>query len=145
MREVARRNLSIEVDLHTVWNWFEESIRTARRLPGERPKQLKAAWVDIPKDWHAYGWDKAVFRLPPPTSKQISRLELVLELMWYVKDEDRRKLVWMRARKYPWKKLEYMFGKHRSTLSKYLSDDLFRMTIAANTEKKIRQKLQFCI
>lgn len=146
MRQVKNlQRTVIEVGAKDLWLWFEESIRTARRLPAVKPKGYKAAWVDIPTDWHSYGWEKAKIKLPPPSGKQLSRLDLVMALLAVVDEEDRRKLVWMRARKYPWKKLEYMFGKHRSTLAKYLRDDLYRMTLVLNTDKKIRQKLQFCI
>jgi|TARA_B100000989_G_scaffold295853_1_gene277768 hypothetical protein len=146
MRDTKRLNrTTIEVDYNTLWLWFEESIRTAKRLPSERPKKVQAHWVDIPKDWLAYGWDKAAMKLPPPTGKQISRLGVVLDLMWFIEEEDRRKLIWMRARRIPWKKLEYMFGKHRSTLANYLRHDLSKLTFVANTENKIRQKLQYCI
>ena len=117
MGEVNLKLLSIELDSYTLWNWFEESMRTARRLPSIKPRGYKSNWVDIPKDWLAYGWDKAFIRLPPPSGKQLSRLNLVQDLIAYVKDEDERKMLWYRARKLPWKKMEYMFGKHRSTLS----------------------------
>ena len=97
MRQVKNlQRTVIEVGARDLWLWFEESIRTARRLPAVKPKGYKAAWVDIPTDWHSYGWERAKI-------------------------------------------------KHRSTLAKYLRDDLYRMTLVLNTDKKIRQKLQFCI
>jgi hypothetical protein len=144
----AEKNLqrfTIEVDSYTLWSWFEESMRTARRLPSIKPKGYKAQWVDIPKDWLAYGWDKAYIKLPPPSGKQISRLALVHDLIAYVSDEDERKMLWMRANKLPWKKMEYLFGKHRSTLAKKCKNNLFMMTFVVNDEKTIRQRLQYCI
>jgi hypothetical protein len=144
----AEKNLqrfTIEVDSYTLWSWFEESMRTARRLPSIKPKGYKAQWVDIPKDWLAYGWDKAYIKLPPPSGKQITRLALVHDLIAYVKDEDERKMLWYRAKKLPWKKMEYLFGKHRSTLAKKCKNNLFMMTFVANDEKTIRQRLQYCI
>lgn len=143
--EVHLKRLSIELDSYTLWSWFEESMRTAKRLPSIKPKGYKAQWVDIPKDWLAYGWDKAFIKLPPPSGKQLSRLDLVQDLISYVKDEDERKMLWYRARKLPWKKMEYMFGKHRSTLSKKCKHNLMMMTFIANDEKTIRQRLQYCI
>ena len=97
MGEVNLKLLSIELDSYTLWNWFEESMRTARRLPSIKPRGYKSNWVDIPKDWLAYGWDKAFIRLPPPSGKQLSRLNLVQDLIAYVKDEDERKMLWYRA------------------------------------------------
>ena len=52
MRQVKNlQRTVIEITSRDLWDWFEESIRTARRLPAVKPKGYKAAWPDIPTDW----------------------------------------------------------------------------------------------
>jgi len=75
----AEKNLqrfTIEIDSYTLWSWFEESMRTARRLPSIKPKEYKAQWVDIPKDWLAYGWDKAYIKIDGEGGKSVDLIAI---------------------------------------------------------------------
>tara|TARA_E500000318_G_C3560368_1_gene213120 strand:+ start:1255 stop:1668 length:414 start_codon:yes stop_codon:yes gene_type:complete len=134
--------MQVEIGTVQLWKWFQDSVRTLRRLPGER-KQKMSSWVDFPDEyWTTYGYHDVKLRLPPPDSRSISRVDFILEIMQHVPDVEMRKMIWMRASNYPWKVLAREFGMHRTTLHKKLHHEMMRLVFVIHDEKKILQKLR---
>tara|TARA_Y100001972_G_C7619019_1_gene310404 strand:- start:601 stop:1017 length:417 start_codon:yes stop_codon:yes gene_type:complete len=135
--------MQIEIGVKELWDWLEDSIRTGKRLPGAIRKQKLSYWMDYPDEyWTTYGYHDVTMRLPPPTSKNISRFVFMLEIMRYVPEVEDRKLMWKRAAKYPWKNLEREFGMHRTNLHKKIKKELLRIIFKIHDEKKTLQKLR---
>ena len=135
--------MQIEISQKELWSWFEDSIRTGKRLPGAIKKQKLSYWMDYPDEyWTAYGYHDVSMRLPPPTSRSISRFIFIIEAIRYVPEVEDRKLIWKRAAKHPWKLLEREFGMHRTNLHKKIKKELLRITFKIHDEKKMLQKLR---
>lgn len=94
---------------------LEEAASTIHRLPSVVPKGYYSFWPDIVHDaMEAYGWDKTVVRLGPPSAGSISRMDEALAwLLWL--DPDQVKLVWLRATRMPWKLIVRRFACDRTT------------------------------
>lgn len=135
--------MQIEIGLKELWKWFEDSIRTGKRLPGAIRKQKLSHWMDYPDEyWTTYGYHQVQMKLPPPGSRDISRFIFMIEVMQYVPEVEDRKLIWKRAAKYPWKLLEREFGMHRTNLHKKIKKELLRIIMHIHDEKKVLQKLR---
>ena len=94
--------MQIEISQKELWSWFEDSIRTGKRLPGAIKKQKLSYWMDYPDEyWTTYGYHDVSMRLPPPASRSISRFIFVLEAIRFVPEVEDRKLIWKRAAKHP--------------------------------------------
>lgn len=85
---------------------FEESIATLKRLyvPGTRPRAFFSGWPDIVYEtWEIERMEKLPLRLGPPAPDAITRMEETLTWLHHINSVDDRNLVWLRARKVPWK------------------------------------------
>ncbi|MEM7621155.1 MAG: DUF6362 family protein [Pseudomonadota bacterium] len=85
---------------------FEEALYTLKRLyvPGTKPRGYFNAWPAIVYEtWEIEAMEKLPMRLGPPTPDAISRMEEVFTWLWHIKSVEDRHLIWLRARKTPWK------------------------------------------
>ena len=85
----------VEIDRRVRWldKLFKEAMRTDRFIPSDKPKSLQAFWVEIKKDWMAYGWDTTSKVRIKPSQKQQDRYDLAWRLGLML-PEDERYLVW---------------------------------------------------
>lgn len=80
------------------------------------PARLAAAWPDVVRlGMEAHGYVAPSRRPAQPTPAAVSRAdEAVLWLLWL--DDEARRVVWARASKIPWRRLEDMDGRSHTTL-----------------------------
>ena len=104
------------MNVNALHDLFLGAAETDRRLPPATRKAKLAAWPEVVKDWHGYGWTQIGETILRPTAKQISEYDEALRLTT-VMPEDDRKLVWavahsaaFKARGAPWTKLARMMG-----------------------------------
>ena len=94
---------------------FADAVETARRLPRVRVQGYFNVWPDFARDtWEAYPDDEQIYRPLPPTPQAIERMmETMRWVLWL--EEERRHLVWMRARRCEWHEIARRIGCHRAT------------------------------
>ncbi len=102
-----------KVDEYTIDNIgerFRQAARTAYRLPAQRRLGYVSYWPEIK---HSAGervlLEERRYLQMPPTPQEI---EEMLEVMRWVQwlSLDQRMLVWMRARRSPWRDIGVRFG-----------------------------------
>ena len=93
---------------------LEEAADTLKRLPMDRPRDVRSAWPPIIQEfWEAYGWDNATIRLGPPSPEAIQHMDECLEwLLWL--DVGQMRLVWAKAENLPWKAILPRIGAGRT-------------------------------
>jgi hypothetical protein len=94
---------------------FEEAAQTLRRLPrvgvqgyfNAMPPVIRTA-AEILQE------EKLPMRMGPPSAEAISRMEEVLVWLWWLDDEDERRLIWLRAERVVWKRICWRLGCGRT-------------------------------
>jgi len=88
--------------------WFEEAVRTGRKLPPVGPRGYVSLWPEFKR---VVGDEKHFF---PPTGAAIDRMiETTLWMQWLNAEE--RQLIWRRAKREPWKQICAQLGCDRTT------------------------------
>ena len=89
----------------TVAARLEEAADTGRRLPAVRVQGYYTVWPVFARDaYETLADNEKVYRSFPPSPKQIDRmLETMRWVQWLTQEE--RHLVWMRAKRYPWREI----------------------------------------
>jgi len=104
-------------------NLMEDRVRRAaevlRRLrlgSNDRPAQLKAWWPDFVRDtYEAYGYEKVRTRPASPSPSEIDEMDATLQLLLPLSEVQRR-VVWARAVRVPWRRIEDQLAVSVSTL-----------------------------
>jgi hypothetical protein len=100
---------------------LEEAARTLRALglgARDRPARLASRWPEVVREsMEAYGYAAPRLRLGPPTPAAISRADEAVAWLLWVEDAERR-IVWARACRIPWRRLEDLDGRSHTTLRK---------------------------
>jgi Domain of unknown function (DUF6362) len=97
--------------------WFEEAMRTGRKLPPVGPRGYVTLWPEFKR---TVGDEKHFF---PPTGAAIDRmLECTRWLEWI--DAEDRGLIWQRAKREPWKEICAALGCDRTTAWRRLNSAL---------------------
>lgn len=94
---------------------FEEAAQTLHRLPrvgvqgyfNAMPPVIRTAAEVLQEE-------KLPMRMGPPSADAISRMEEVLDWIWWLDDEDERRLVWLRAERVFWKRICWRLGCGRT-------------------------------
>jgi hypothetical protein len=94
---------------------FEEAAQTLHRLPrvgvqgyfNAMPPVIRTAAEVLQEE-------KLPMRMGPPSADAISRMEEVLDWIWWLDDEDERRLVWLRAERVIWKRICWRLGCGRT-------------------------------
>ncbi len=97
---------------------LELAAMTIRKLkvPGVRPKDDKAYWPDVVRDyWEAYGTGSSMVPLDAPSARAIDDLDALCLLINKALDLNERKVVWARAFRKPWKVIQATHGFDRTT------------------------------
>lgn len=94
---------------------FEEAIYTLKRLPKPRLQGYHNLWPPIAYTlWELLAQEKRPFRLGPPQPDAIDRLEQTFEWIGWLEPEE-RKMIWLRARRVPWRMICVRFGVCKNT------------------------------
>lgn len=115
---------------------LEEAASTLRRLPRATAKPRLASWPTVVREslpLMAAGTVEGPGRLAAPTPGAIDRMDVVL--VWLLAcDPDARRLVWARACRIPWRRLEDQDGRSHMTLRKIVGRgfDQVRRHLAAH-------------
>jgi hypothetical protein len=88
--------------------WFEEAVRTGRKLPPVGPRGYVTLWPEFKR---IVGDEKHFF---PPTGAAIDRMVECTRWLEWIDAEDRR-LIWQRAKREPWKEICAGLGCDRTT------------------------------
>ena len=81
-------------ELKEMHDFFVRAAKTDRRLPAAFPSQrIGTSWLDIPSDWHSFGWDKTAKITIKPNPKDITEYDKALELGLKL-DKETRQLIW---------------------------------------------------
>ena len=93
---------------------FVDAARTARRLPRVAVQGYASTWPIVVMSNDAYPDPQKVYRLAPPSPKDVERM---LEVMRWVQllELEERHLVWMRAKRYDWVEIGKRFACDRTT------------------------------
>jgi hypothetical protein len=121
---------------------LEEAAETLRRLPGGLVRARLSRWPDVVRDSAAhFDRDSGARRPVPPSPRAIDRMDRTLTWLLACDDEARR-LVWARANRIPWRKLEDIDGRSHVTLRKIVArgHDQIRVQIAMGENKKPTDK-----
>ena len=103
-------------DADSVAARFSEAIDTASKLPPVRVQGYLSRWPSIVREqWETFAAeDDRPFRFPPSPEAVERMLETMRWVQW-LDDIETRKLVWMRAKRYPWHQIGKRFGCDRTT------------------------------
>ena len=102
-----------EITTQDIINLFEDAARTDRRLPSAIKKQKTTAWMDHTQEkMYKHSYHAASYKVVP-SSRDISRWWIASEILRsVVEDVEKKKLIWVRANKYPWTVIGRRFGYH---------------------------------
>jgi len=139
--QILNKDIYTEAQLRIL---LEDAVYTERFISKPNNNRVPAMYkiIECSYDEQDYGYYIASYK-GKATPRQLSRYNFAVEVMLLIKsdvDEDpvfARKLVWMKANRFPMTKLAKMFGFHRTTLKiKY-------QTILERLVKKINSKFSF--
>lgn len=95
---------------HEVADRFEEAAMTLRRLPPVHVQGYYSNWPPIIRTvaelWHE---EHVPRRIIPPSAEAISRMEHTIQWVFWLDEEELRRLVWLRAENVRWRAIcEYL-------------------------------------
>jgi hypothetical protein len=129
----------LEVTVQDLIHLFEEAARTDRRLPSAFQKTRTTSWLDYRQEkMYKHSYHKTEFRVVP-TAKQIDRWWVACELLGtIIKDIDTKKIVWLRASRFPWTRIAKTFGMSRHKAKKLWEEELIyvRLWLQLNRRQK---------
>ena len=113
---------------------FEEAAQTLNRLQrvgvqgyfNAMPEVIRTAAETLQEE-------KLPMRLGPPSAEAISKMEEVLEWIWWLDDEDERRLVWLRAERVVWKRICWRLGCGRTKAWQMWTYSLLKIVTRLNT------------
>ena len=114
-----------EITTQDIINLFEDAARTDRRLPSAIKKQKTTAWMDHTQEkMYKHSYHAASYKIVP-SSKDISRWWIASEILRsVVEDVEKKKLIWVRANKYPWTVIGRRFGYHRRKVKQMFEEEI---------------------
>lgn len=122
---------------------FEEAVRTLKRLhvPGLKPQAYFSGWPDmVYTTWEILAQETLPMRLGSPPPDQISRMEEVLNWMWLIDSIEERQLIWLRARKVPWRPICAAMGYGRTKLWQDWTYALLKLANRLNNQQKSKKR-----
>ena len=98
---------------------LEEAAYMLRRLPKVTVQGCKSNWPQTVNEFHeCYGYNEATVHLGPPSARHIAEIDKAL--LWFNLLDPHldytRRLVWLRANRIRWKRIEPRFGHSRTKL-----------------------------
>lgn len=122
---------------------FEEAAQTLHRLPrvgvqgyfNAMPPVIRTAAEVLQEE-------KLPMRMGPPSADVISRMEEVLDWIWWLDDEDERRLVWLRAERVIWKRICWRLGCGRTKAWQMWTYALLKIVTRLNAKQGGRQNVR---
>lgn len=94
---------------------FEEAAQTLKRMPPVKVQGYFNAWPEIVRTvMEQLQADRLPMRLGPPTPDAISRMEETIQWIFWLDDEEERRLIWLRAERVYWKQICWRLGCGRT-------------------------------
>lgn len=94
---------------------FEEAAQTLRRMPPVKVQGYFNVYPEVIRtSIELMQADVLPMRLGPPTAEAISRMEETIQWIFYLDDEEERRLVWLRAERVVWKRICWRLGCGRT-------------------------------
>ncbi|MBN66022.1 MAG: RNA polymerase subunit sigma [Rickettsiales bacterium] len=94
---------------------FEEAAQTLRRMPPVKVQGYFNVYPDVIRtSIELMQADVLPMRLGPPSAEAISRMEETIQWIFYLDDEEERRLVWLRAERVVWKRICWRLGCGRT-------------------------------
>lgn len=94
---------------------FEEAAKTLHRLPRAHVQGHRNAWPEvIHSTIEILQMEPNPIRLGPPPAEAISRMEECFEWIFWLDNEQERRLIWLRAEKVYWKQICARIGCGRT-------------------------------
>ncbi|MEE8124139.1 MAG: DUF6362 family protein [Alphaproteobacteria bacterium] len=95
-----------------------ETLKALRLSLRDVPSRRVTRWPDVVNDAvEAYGYGQAHVRPAAPSPAKISRADEAVQWLFWLSDEQ-RKIVWARACRITWRRLEDLDGRSHSALRK---------------------------
>lgn len=122
---------------------LEEAADTLKRLPRALLRPRLSSWPEVVRDSASVfsGTDQLRRKPIPPSPQAIDRMDRTLACLLSCDDEARR-LVWARANRVSWRRLEDIDGRSHVTLRKIVArgHDQIRLRIAEGEMKNSENK-----
>ena len=114
-----------DITTHDIILLFEEAARTDRRLPPAFKKASTTYWMDYRQEkMYQHSWHKSEFKVKP-TQRQVSRWWIASEIIRSgVEDIDTKKIISLRARRFPYSNIGRMFGYSRHKVKKIWEEEI---------------------
>lgn len=117
---------------------FEDAVYTMKRLPPVRVQGYFSAWPAIVRTVaEQLAEDRLPMRLGPPSAEAIARMEETIHWIFFLDDEDERRLVWLRAARVPWRLICPRVGYKRTTAWQKWVIALMKITVRLNAKPKL--------
>tara|TARA_R110002051_G_scaffold3811_2_gene20420 strand:- start:265 stop:699 length:435 start_codon:yes stop_codon:yes gene_type:complete len=114
-----------EITTHDIIKLFEEAATTDKRLPRAIKKQKTTAWMDHTQEkMYKHSYHAANFKVIP-SSRDITRWSIASEILRsVVEDIEIKKLIWVRANKFPWTVIGRRFGYSRRKAKRIFEEEI---------------------
>ena len=94
---------------------FEEAAQTLKRMPPVKVQGYFNAWPEVVRTvMEQLLADRLPMRLGPPPADAISRMEETIQWIFWLDNEDERRLIWLRAERVVWKRICWRIGCGRT-------------------------------
>ena len=126
-----------EITVQDLIHLFEEAARTDRRLPPAFRKTKTTSWLEYRQEkMYMHSWNKTEFKIIP-TAKQIDRWWIASQLLGnVVQDIDLKKIIWLRAKRFPWTRIAKTFGMSRHKAKKAWEEELIYVRLWLHLHSK---------
>lgn len=115
---------------------FEEAAATLKRMPPVNVQGYFNAWPEVVRTvMEQLQADRLPMRLGPPPADAISRMEETIEWIFFLEDEDERRLIWLRAERVVWKRICWRIGCGRTKAWQMWTVALLRIVTRLNAKQ----------
>ncbi len=130
MREIKKWTVTDVADR------FEEAAATLKRMPPVKVQGYFNAWPEVVRTvMEQLQADRLPMRLGPPPADAISRMEETIEWIFFLEDEDERRLIWLRAERVVWKRICWRIGCGRTKAWQMWTVALLRIVTRLNAKQ----------
>ena len=112
---------------------LQEAAMTGRRLPSAMVKGYYNTWPTIVRqEWERWVLEDRPIQRFPPSPEAVERMMETMRWMQWIQEE-RRKLLWMRAHGQRWREISACLGCDRSTARRHWEQAIVLVTTHLNT------------
>ena len=115
---------------------FEEAAQTMRRMPPVKVQGYISTWPEVIRTaMEQLQQERLPMRLGPPPADAISRMEETIQWIFWLEDEDERRLIWLRAERVVWKRICWRLGCGRTKAWQMWTIALLRIVTRLNARQ----------